>query len=158
MPLLNRRAFELAISTLILIILGILLLVAIVYALTGGFKTFKSSTQPFLDTTQSSSVKQACSLACQNTDKLVYCCKNYTIDTFQVKCSDSRLEVNCNLNCQDFNCNPSPETLTQQQCEQRGGSIIADPGDGSSYQNGCPQGKILLGNVPIGREGGICCK
>lgn len=100
----NRRGFELAISTLILIVLGIFVLIGIIYAVSGGFKTFRSSSQPFLDTTQSSSVKEACQLACQNSDKLVYCCKNYTIDTFQIKCPDARLEVNCNFNCVDYNC------------------------------------------------------
>jgi|SRR3989344_2857554 len=102
----NSKAMEMAISTLILIVIGILVLIGLAYALTGGFKSFTSSSKPFIDTSQSSSVKQACSIACENNDKLTYCCQNYTINKQEIKCFDSRLEVSCNLNCQDFQCNP----------------------------------------------------
>jgi hypothetical protein len=101
----NRKAIQLAISTLILIIIGILVLIGLAYALTNGFQTFQSSSQPFLDTTQASSIKAACSLACDQTDKLTFCCKEYDIDNSDIKCSDSRLEINCNLNCATINCN-----------------------------------------------------
>ncbi|MBI2451665.1 hypothetical protein HYV50_01140 [Candidatus Pacearchaeota archaeon] len=100
----NRKAFELAISTLILIILGVLVLIALTIVLTGGLERFKSSTKPFLDTAQSSSIKQACSLACDSQDRIIYCCNEYSVDSQKIKCSDSRLELSCELNCQGFNC------------------------------------------------------
>jgi hypothetical protein len=52
---------------------------------------------------------------------------------------------------------PPPTVLTPDECEDAGGRIIGDPGDGSSYENGCPGGGRLLGNVALGIEGGICC-
>lgn len=100
----NRKAIQLAISTLILIILGIAVLIGLIYFLTDGFKTLKSSTDPFLDTTTASAIKTACNLACDSSDKLTYCCEEYEIDDVKIKCKDSRLEVSCDLNCQDFSC------------------------------------------------------
>ena len=100
----NRKALELAITTLILIILGIAVLIGLIYFVTDGFKTLKSSTEPFLDTTQASSIKTACQLSCDSVDKLTYYCGNFTIQEKEIKCTDSRLEVQCNLNCNDFSC------------------------------------------------------
>lgn len=102
----NSKGMEMAISTLILVIIGILVLIGIAYALMGGFKSLKDGTKPFTDTSASSSIKQACSLACDNSDKLTYCCNEYDIDEEKIKCSDSRLELNCALSCEDFNCGP----------------------------------------------------
>ncbi|MDO8459814.1 MAG: hypothetical protein Q7S74_01770 [Nanoarchaeota archaeon] len=100
----NSKAFELAISALVVIILGILVLIALAFSLTNGFKSFKSTSQPYFDTTESTSLKQACQLACDNQDSLTFCCKNYTLEKQETKCSDKRLGINCNLNCEIFNC------------------------------------------------------
>ena len=100
----NKKALELAISTLILLILGILVLIGLIYFVTDGFKTLKSSTEPFLDTTQASSIKTACQFACDSADRLTFCCSNFTIQKEEIKCTDSRLEIQCNLNCNDFSC------------------------------------------------------
>jgi hypothetical protein len=100
----NRNAIQLAISTLILIILAVLVLLGLTYSLTNGFQTFQSSTDPFQDTTQASSIKAACSLAGNNLDKITYCCKEYNIDESEIKCSDPRLELGCNLDCTNFKC------------------------------------------------------
>lgn len=72
--------------------------------LTKGFKNLNSSTEPFLDTTQTSAIKQACSLACSNEDKLTYCCKEYEIDDKKIQCGDERLGVGCGLRCERFSC------------------------------------------------------
>ena len=100
----NKKGFELAISTLILIVIGVIVLVAIAYALTDGFKKFGKSTEPFTDTSQATAVKHACSIACDSSDKLTFCCKEYEIDGRKIKCEDSRLEISCALDCGSFNC------------------------------------------------------
>ena len=100
----NKKAFELAISTLVLIVSCVLILTGLTYVVTDGFKTFRQSTKPFLDTTQASSVKQACSLACSNQDKLTFCCREYDIDDMKIKCADERLALNCNIDCANFSC------------------------------------------------------
>jgi hypothetical protein len=55
--------------------------------------------------------------------------------------------------------------LTQQQCEERGGGVVGDIGDGATHQADyvCPGGKPPLGDIepaaqdPIAVEGSICC-
>ena len=49
-------------------------------------------------------------------------------------------------------------TLTVSACEQMGGRLIPDPGDGSTHRNGCPNGGRVLGAVCFGIEGAICCE
>ena len=151
----NKKAFELAISTLILIILGVLLLVALILASTGAFKKFTRTTDPYLDTAEATAIRQACSLACTNEDKLTYCCRENNLNDEEIKCTDTRLEIECSLNCASFSCDAP---ITQEECEDREGQVIADPGDGSSYRNGCPNGKEQIATLRLGIEGGICCK
>ena len=100
----NSKAMEMAISTLIIIVLGILVLIGLVYMMTGGFKSFKETTDPFTDTAQSTAVRKACMTACDNTDRLTFCCNNYTLNNEQIKCSDARLEIDCSFSCADFQC------------------------------------------------------
>ena len=128
----DKKAFDLAISTLILIILGILVLIGITYFLTDGFSTLRSSIKPFLDTTTATSIKTACSLACDNSDKISFCCNNFTLQKETIKCTDSRLEIECNnINCDKFNCNPSnnsnPSNNVKLQDCSRIGSIKECP-------------------------------
>jgi hypothetical protein len=102
----NKKALEMAISTLILIALGIVLLILIYFAITGGFKKFKSSTDPFLDTSEATAVRDACSLACTNKVKIAYCCTEHKINNNPIKCFDSRLEVSCpEIVCEEGFCN-----------------------------------------------------
>jgi hypothetical protein len=56
-----------------------------------------------------------------------------------------------------------PPSLENADCEALGGEIVLDPGDGSTYTEGCPDGRDLLGwlnecDTPgLCGEGGICC-
>ena len=153
----NRKAFELSISAIVVIILSILVLIGLALFLTGGFKDLKSSTEPFLDTTQSSSIKQACELACQNQDKLTYCCKEYTVDDQKIACQDERLEISCELTCEDYDCN-SQDSMTEEECKNQGGRVIISPGDASHIERCRETNGEIIGNIPFGIEGAICCK
>lgn len=114
----NKKAFEMTISTVVLMVLAVVLLIGLVLFLTNGFNIFRSSTDPFLDTTQSSSVKQACLLACHSEDKLTYCCKEYDIDEQEISCDDERLELDCSLDCAGFECQNS-KISDEEKCEQK---------------------------------------
>lgn len=48
--------------------------------------------------------------------------------------------------------------LSVEECERLGGRLVADPGDGSTSREGCPEGEARLGEVEFGIEGGICCR
>ncbi len=102
--MINKKGLELAISTLILIILGIVILIGLLYAVTGGFKKFKSTTDPLLQSVEGSAVKKACEIACQGEDKITYCCKEQSISGTKLKCNDNRLEIECPLRCEGFSC------------------------------------------------------
>jgi uncharacterized protein YcfJ len=101
----DKKAFELAISTLVIIILGILVLIAIILAVTGGFDRFKEATSPFTDTTTATAVTQSCKSACEQSTKIVFCCSTYQIDSREVMCNDTRLDLGgCQVDCTNFNC------------------------------------------------------
>lgn len=56
-----------------------------------------------------------------------------------------------------FACTPKePPLLTKAECEQKGGTVVTDPGDGSLKD--CPAGKQNLGKVSGAIEGALCCK
>lgn len=93
-----------AISTLIIIVLGIALLIGLLIAVKGGFSSFKKTTDPLYQTTQAASVKQACDIACTAEDTLTYCCKKFDIDKIQVMCTDPKLGISCGLSCAAVSC------------------------------------------------------
>lgn len=51
------------------------------------------------------------------------------------------------------------EVLTEDECAERGGEIIGDPGDGRTHQPDfvCPSGVPPIGSVRSGIEGAACC-
>ncbi len=100
----NRKGFELAISTILVLILGILVVAGLVYIVTEGFKQFSNTSRSLLGSAEGSAVQQACKLACSGNDRITYCCKNFTISSKNVYCTDDRLQADCSLNCQDV-CN-----------------------------------------------------
>lgn len=100
----NRRGFELAIGTLVLLILGVMFLIGLIYILTDGFSTFSRSTNSFLDSSEASAVQGACRLACESQNRFTYCCREFKVNDANVTCSDARLEMNCPLACDDFSC------------------------------------------------------
>lgn len=101
----NRKAFELTISTLILLVLGVVVLIALIIALTGGLDRFRGTTNSYLDTNQAIAIQQACEIACENDNPLAYCCTNYEINDEMLKCSNSTLQVPCNkINCDAITC------------------------------------------------------
>ncbi len=59
-------------------------------------------------------------------------------------------------------CCVRPDSLSFADCTQMGGEQILDPGDGSTYDSGCPEDSELLGwldkcATSLCGEGGICC-
>lgn len=152
----NRRAFELAISTIVILVIGVLVLIGLVYALTGGFERFQDTTAPFTDSTQVTAIKSGCSAACQNADRYTFCCQEYDLDGNDVTCTDSRLEVTCSLDCSSFSCR---NTIEAEECIGQEGQIVPDTGDGQVVENkDCPDGKRYVADVANYLEGAICCK
>lgn len=102
--MMKTKGFELAISTIVLLALGMILLFALAYFVTDGFKSFRSSTDPLISTTEVAAVKQACNLACSSDDKFSYCCNKIKLNNEDTTCLDSRLEINCDISCAAYSC------------------------------------------------------
>lgn len=103
--MIRRRGIELAVSTLILLALGVVILIGFIYVLTGGFARFKSGTDPFGHATDVAAVREACNLACSSEDFATFCCHNYTLDSEAIRCSDTRLSITCSASvCDRVRC------------------------------------------------------
>jgi len=153
----NKKGIELAISTLIIIILGVVLLIAIILAVTGGFDRFKSATDPLLETTGNAAIKIACNLACENVDRLSFCCG----EEDAILCDDLRLEIDCpKIDCTGYECNPTDREYND--CELTNTMIVVD---GATKEvrgqliegNTCPDNMAKV-SLPINIEPGkVCC-
>lgn len=103
--MISRKGIELAVSTLILLVIGVLLLLGLVFMLIGGFERFKSSTGPLIDTTESSAVRESCRLACTTENYGSFCCTNRTLGDETIYCTDVRLDVACpSASCDSVRC------------------------------------------------------
>ncbi|MEK6858696.1 MAG: hypothetical protein AABX53_02150 [Nanoarchaeota archaeon] len=93
--MISRRGIELAVSTLVVLVIAILLLIGLAFFLTGGFARLKDTTKPFTDTTESTAIREACRLACTAENYPSFCCTRYSLGDESVLCTDSRLDVEC---------------------------------------------------------------
>ncbi|MCZ7684329.1 MAG: hypothetical protein M5U28_38365 [Sandaracinaceae bacterium] len=50
-------------------------------------------------------------------------------------------------------------SLTAEECEQQGGTVVGDIGDGATHRPDyvCASGRPPIGNVALGVEGSVCC-
>lgn len=99
----NRKAIQLAISTIIILTLGILVLISLIIAVTSGFEKYKEVTDLYLDTAEGTALIQTCNLACEGTNPITFCCTEHDLLDITLTCDDSRLGIDCNINC-DFQC------------------------------------------------------
>ncbi len=100
----NKRGIELAVSTLILIIIGVFILIGLIYAVTMGFGKLKGESESVFDSVEASRVRSECNLACTSGDSLKYCCNDFEISDEKVRCDDERLEIDCSLSCAGVSC------------------------------------------------------
>ena len=100
----DKKGFELAISTIIIMVISIAVLIGLIFMLKEGFESFESGTNPFLETTGGLAIKESCELSCSAEDKFGYCCREFDYEENKIDCRDSLLEVDCNLDCTEFVC------------------------------------------------------
>ena len=98
----NKNGFELAISTIILIIIGILVLIGLVIFLKGGFSSFTQSTQPITDATSRVGAQQACRLLCSADDACGYCLHQFTVSGKNTTCPS--ITESCSIDCRVIRC------------------------------------------------------
>jgi len=100
----NKRGFELAISTVVVIVISVSVLIGLIFILQEGFEEFQSGTKPILESIEGIAIKEACELSCLAENKINYCCKEFDYDSEKIFCKDSRLEIACDLDCAEFVC------------------------------------------------------
>ena len=100
----DKKGFELTISTIVIIIVSIAILIGLILILKGSFEDFESGTAPLLETTEGLTIRESCKLACSAENKINYCCKEFDYESEKISCEDSRLEISCDLDCEGFVC------------------------------------------------------
>ena len=102
--MINSRGFDIAITTIILIIIGVAILIGMVFFVKNGFGFLKSGTEPLLKTQSVEATRQACELICRSENEIAFCCDNVGLNDEQVSCLDKRLGVDCSIDCSEVVC------------------------------------------------------
>lgn len=103
----DKRGFELAISTLIILVLGILVLIALSLAFTGGFDRFMDTITGYQASGVDFAVSQ-CDNACSAGQEFTFCCTEREVDftgdgekeTITCKELIERELVECDIDCE----------------------------------------------------------
>ena len=95
----NKRGFELAISTLVLLILGMLILIALVLVLTGVFEKFISAIRGYSGS-EVDNLNKLCQSQCDLDNKYSFCCEMKKLGKEDITCLDSRIKAECDINCE----------------------------------------------------------
>lgn len=100
----NSRGFDIAITTIILIIIGVAVLIGFIFFIKNGFSFFKSGTDPILQTQSLEATRQACELVCRSGNEVSFCCQAIDMNNQQIFCDDELLNVDCSFNCASVSC------------------------------------------------------
>lgn len=100
----NKRGIELAISTIILLILGVFVLVGIILMLSGQWKNFTDTISQYW-ISDVEITRKACELACSTERVYDFCCikRKATFEKIKesITCQDNRLGLECDkVNCE----------------------------------------------------------
>jgi len=94
----NKRGMELAISTIILMIIGILLLIGLVSILFMGWDDFKTAIGAVLGSDMAKAQK-TCKIQCELGNTVDYCADR-TVGKETLKCTDPKIKpADCSLAC-----------------------------------------------------------
>lgn len=94
----NKRGFELAISTLVIIVLAILVLIALILAFTVGWGKFLDTIRGY-GGSDIDNLNKLCKTQCDFENKYSYCCEEKSLGKEKITCLDEKLEQDCNIDC-----------------------------------------------------------
>ena len=100
----NRKGFEMAISTVVMIIIGIAVLIGLILLVTKGFDFFSKGTEPIANAGSVEAVRQACQISCSAENSNAFCCTKFKLQGKDVFCSNKTVNVDCNINCDNVIC------------------------------------------------------
>lgn len=97
----NKKGFELAISTMVLLILGVFILIVFVLAITGSFQKFWDSIKGY-SASDIDNLQKLCQSQCDLENKYSHCCELKNLGKEKVTCLDKRIDVSCVINCENI--------------------------------------------------------
>lgn len=100
----RKGGFEMAISTVILLVIGLAVLVGLIVLLTKGFGWWQEGTEALGTTAAYASVSETCQLACRIEDSQTFCCKTFTVEGLEITCSGKPLGLSCTFDCNSVVC------------------------------------------------------
>lgn len=100
----NSRGLDIAITTIILIIIAVAVLIGLIFFVKNGFGFFKSGTDPILQTQSLEATRQACELVCRSRNEIAFCCQSIEMNNQDIFCTDEILNVDCTFNCAAVSC------------------------------------------------------
>ncbi len=101
----DKRGFELAISTLVIITLSILVLIALIVGFSMGWREFWSTIKGYEESDMQTAINQ-CENDCNLNMRYDYCCEVYKINNENITCLDlvNQEQVDCEINCDNVDC------------------------------------------------------
>ncbi len=102
----NKKGFEMAITTLVAIALGVMVLIALALAFTGGFEKFWNMIKGY-SPSDIDAANNLCETQCNLGNGHDFCCEDKQLGKLKVKCLDERLDFICKLDCLNVNCEVS---------------------------------------------------
>ena len=95
----NKRAFQLAVSTMILLVLGVLILLGLVLALTGSFERLRDAIRGYSGS-DIDNLNKLCQSQCNLDNSYGFCCEERDLGDEKITCLDDRLAVSCDIDCE----------------------------------------------------------
>ena len=99
----NKKGLELAISTIILLILGIFVLVGLISILVMGWGNFKMYIGAILGS-DIAQAKKMCNIQCNLDNNYDYCCEDKEVKKETYTCKDEILKGDCGIDCTAIVC------------------------------------------------------
>lgn len=99
----NKKGLEMAISTIILLILGIIILIGLITMLIMGWSNFKMNIGAILGS-EIAQAQKMCEIQCSLENNYDYCCGEKIIKGTNYTCEDSLMKTNCILDCSEVKC------------------------------------------------------
>ena len=95
----DKKGIQLAISTVILLILGVFVLIGLILILVMGWDNFKTQIGVILGS-ETAQAQKACKIQCELGNFYDYCCEDKGVG----KCTDELLKTDCVLDCSEVTC------------------------------------------------------
>ena len=102
----DKKGMELSITTIILLVLGILVLIGLILAVSMGWDNFKTQIGAILGS-DVAQARKTCDVQCSLDNSYDYCCGEKEVNDDLLTCSDSLLDVDCEIDCSVVSCGGS---------------------------------------------------